>query len=132
MKHNLGIMSTLKPKQCNNPAMRERTIRIRNRRPLMIVLIPIRVTSLRFPANPSNFRASKEPSNPLGGSPIAMMLPLAILLPSLLKPLRPHAWRALTNLVMGRILALTLMKGTTWINADNPTSKHVGLGPTSL
>lgn len=79
----------------------------------MIVLIPIRVTSLRFPDNPSNFRASKEPSNPLGGSPIAMMLLLVILLPSLLKPVRHHAWRALTNLVMDRNLALMPMKGTT-------------------
>tara|TARA_X000001036_G_C20221108_1_gene619827 strand:- start:1 stop:342 length:342 start_codon:yes stop_codon:yes gene_type:complete len=113
MKHNLVIMSTLKPKRCNNPAMRERTIRIRNRRPLMLALMQTLDTILRFPGNPSSSRASKGPSNPLSGSPIATMPRPVILLPSLPKPVKRHAWRALTNPVMGRNLALTPMKGTT-------------------
>ena len=98
----------------------------------MLALMQIPDTTLRFPDNPSNSRASKEPSNRLSGSPIATMQLLVILFPSLLKPLRHHAWRARTNLVMDRPLALTLMKGTTCLNPNNRTSKHVGLGPTSL
>ena len=97
----------------------------------MLALMQIQDTILHLMVNPINSHVNRAHTSLWEVRWRAMMPHLVILLPSLPKPVKRHAWRALTNPVTGRIPALTPMKGTMCLNPGNPTKKPVSLGPTS-
>ena len=98
----------------------------------MLALMQILDTTLHFTVNQFNSLVSRAHTSLWEARWRAMMPHLVILLLSLRKPVKRHAWRALTNPVTGRIPALTPMKGTMFLNPDNPTNKPVNLEHTSL